>query len=103
MGVARKICTQNDRVLVKPNYGTGVRRNCVKPNVTSAVLAFFSKNGNRTILGEGRGGASEIVYGNCLKKYRDEANFIHGCPPGFLKFTGVDSIQRILQDMSGRE
>jgi hypothetical protein len=39
-----------------------------------------------------------IFYGNCLKKYRDQVNFINGCPPGLLKFTGVGSIQKILHD-----
>ena len=50
---------QSDRVLVKPNYGAGARRNCVNPNVTSAVLALFSKNGYKTIIGEDPGGSSE--------------------------------------------
>jgi uncharacterized protein (DUF362 family) len=39
-----------------------------------------------------------IFYGNCLKKYRDEINFVHGCPPG-MEFLGVGSIHRILKDM----
>ncbi len=37
-----------------------------------------------------------IYYGNCLKKYRDEANFVHGCPPG-MAFLGVGSVESILR------
>ena len=59
LGGLKQVCTQSDRVLVKPNYGAGVRRNCVNPKVTSAVLALFSKNGNKTIIGENSGGTSE--------------------------------------------
>jgi hypothetical protein len=33
-----------------------------------------------------------------LKKYRNEINFVHGCPPG-MQFLGVGSIRRILHDM----
>jgi uncharacterized protein (DUF362 family) len=36
-----------------------------------------------------------IYYGNCLKKHRDQANFVHGCPPG-MEFLGVGSVERIL-------
>ncbi len=38
-----------------------------------------------------------IYYGNCLKKYRGEANFVHGCPPG-MAFLGVGSVKSILRE-----
>ena len=59
LGGLNQVCTQSDRVLVKPNYGAGARINCVNPKVTSAVLALFSNNGNKTIIGEDPGGTPE--------------------------------------------
>jgi uncharacterized protein (DUF362 family) len=59
LGGLKQVCTRSDRVLVKPNYGAGARRNCVNPKVTSALLALFSNNGNKTVIGEDPGGTPE--------------------------------------------
>jgi uncharacterized protein (DUF362 family) len=59
LGGLKQVCAQSETILIKPNYGAGARRNCVNPKVTSAVLALFSNNGNKTVIGEDPGGTPE--------------------------------------------
>ena len=55
LGGIEPILPPNERILVKPNYGAGGQRNCVNVRVTSATLAFFSKNGYKIQVGEDPG------------------------------------------------